>query len=191
MHCPAPPGHEKYSISAPQRTRNCKFVAPVHVARVSSSSVPCAAFVKWPVRAPGPRLRQHSPRRRREQCGAVALRGAPRPLQKQGFLPYLRPGKCKFLLLVLSVARARTHTHPHTPRHTHTHVETRPHDPAHLPRRRPARLPVPGCRVIYACAGLVYRERPYHAERTGTHSNAEVKLCRARLVLARGTSWEP
>ena len=43
----------------------------------------------------------------------------------------------------------------------------------------------------YGLQGLCFRERPYHAERTGTHSNAEVKLCRARLVLARGTSWEP
>ena len=45
--------------------------------------------------------------------------------------------------------------------------------------------------VTYPVVVPVYRERPYHAERTGSHSNAEVKLCRARLVLARGTSWEP
>ena len=44
---------------------------------------------------------------------------------------------------------------------------------------------------MYGAHECVYRERPYHAERTGSHSNAEVKLCRARLVLARGTSWEP
>ena len=44
---------------------------------------------------------------------------------------------------------------------------------------------------MYGAHVCIYRERPYHAERTGSHSNAEVKLCRARLVLARGTSWEP
>ena len=51
----------------------------------------------------------------------------------------------------------------------------------------------------YSGLGLVYvvvlgcgtRERPYHPERTGSHPNAEVKLGRAWLVLARGTSWEP
>jgi hypothetical protein len=48
-----------------------------------------------------------------------------------------------------------------------------------------------GSRVRYGVLASLHRERPYHAERTGSHSNAEVKLCRARLVLARGTSWEP
>ena len=42
---------------------------------------------------------------------------------------------------------------------------------------------VGGCGVIYRVLVSSYRERPYHAERTGSHSNAEVK--------ARGTSWEP
>ena len=44
---------------------------------------------------------------------------------------------------------------------------------------------------IWCSQDVLPRERPYHPERTGSHPNAEVKLGRAWLVLARGTSWEP
>jgi hypothetical protein len=37
--------------------------------------------------------------------------------------------------------------------------------------------------VMFSC-------RPYLAECTGTHSNSEVKLLKAQVVLRWGTAWE-